>query len=446
MLKNRVAKNSAWLIGCRLVQACISFVVSMLTARYLGPSNYGLVNYAASIVAFVVPIMYLGINNILVQELVSEPEKEGEIVGTACTLSFLSSLLCIGGVVAFSAVANAGEKTTLIVCALYSVLLIFQSFDMLQYWFQSKLLSKYTSLAALGAYVVVAAYKIFLLVTGKSVYWFAVSNALDYFLIALMSYIIYRKIGGKKFRFSRSVAVKLIAKGKYYIVAGLMVTVFAETDKVMIMLMIGETEVGYYGAAVTVASITSFVFSALIDSFRPLILSAKGKDETAYRLNMKRLYGLVIYLSLLQSLVISLFAGFIISFLYGEAYAPAAGALRIIVWYTTFSYVGAVRNIWILAENKHRFLWIINLTGALFNVGLNALLIPLWGINGAAAASLMTQFFTNVVLGYIIKPIWGNNALMLQSLNPKILFDLVRQEKGNRKSKRNEKNTEQKGE
>ncbi|PWM75811.1 MAG: hypothetical protein DBX59_00770 [Bacillota bacterium] len=436
MINNKIARNSAWLIGGKIVQSLLSFVIGLLTARYLGPADYGLVNYAASIVAFVLPIMYLGINNILVQELVTAPEKEGTIIGTASCLSFISSFLCIGGILAFVSVINAGEKDAIVVCALYSVLLIFQSFDMIQYWFQSKLLSKYTSVTALSAYVVVAAYKTFLLVTGKSVYWFAISNALDYFIIALISFIIYKKLGGQKFRFSAAMAKKLLYKGKYYIISGLMVTIFAETDKIMIKLMIDNTSVGYYGAAVTIAGISAFVFSAIIDSFRPVILGQKGNDEQAYRKNMKRLYCIVIYLALLQSVVIALLARYIVLILYGAEYAPAVGALRIIVWYTTFSYLGAVRNVWILAEGKHRYLWIINLSGALCNIALNLLLIPLWGISGAAAASLITQFFTNVLMGYIIKPIWGNNKLMLQSLNPKILVELFR----GLKSKKNTEN------
>ena len=92
------------------------------------------------------------------------------------------------------------------------------------------------------------------------------------------------------------------------------------------------------------------------------------------------------------------------------------------MWYTTFSYLGSVRNIWILAEGKQRYLWIINLSGALTNVVLNAVLIPVWGINGAAFASLVTQFFTNVVTGFIIKPIRGANRILVASLDPGTLI------------------------
>jgi O-antigen/teichoic acid export membrane protein len=121
-----------------------------------------------------------------------------------------------------------------------------------------------------------------------------------------------------------------------------------------------------------------------------------------------------------------LFAGVIIRILYGASFHQAVSALRIVVWYTTFSYLGAVRNIWILAEGKQRYLWMINLSGAVANVLLNAGLIPEMGVNGAALASLVTQIFTNVVVGFLIEPIRKNNVLMLRGLNPKYVADVFR--------------------
>ena len=173
MKLNRVVKNASWMIVCKVIQSVLAFVIGTLSARYLGPSDYGVVNYAASVVSFVAPIMYLGFNSTLVRELVKDPEHQGEIMGSAIGMSIISALLCIVGVNAFVLVANRGNTETIIVCALYSTLLLFQAIDLIKYWFQSKLLSKYTSVAALVAYIIVAAYKALLLITHKSVYWFA---------------------------------------------------------------------------------------------------------------------------------------------------------------------------------------------------------------------------------------------------------------------------------
>lgn len=420
---NKVAKNAVWIIGIRVVQAVVAMLINMLTARYLGPSGFGLITYASSLVAFVLPIMQLGLSNVLVQEIVSNPEEEGKILGTSITLSVLSSICCIIGVLAFAFVANPGEPETILVCFLYSFVLIFQALDYVEYWYQAKLMSKYTSMISIMAYVIVSVYKIFLLVKGKNVYWFAISNALDYVLISFGGLFLYRRLGGRKLCFSFEVGKKLFSKSKHYILSSMMVTVFAQTDKIMLKMMLDESATGYYGAAVTCAGMTGFVFTAIIDSFRPSIFEGQKEGNEVFFHRLTTLYSIVIYLSLAQSIVMTLFSKWIIYILYGTAYNPAISALQIIVWYTTFSYMGSVRNIWILANEKQKYLWQINMSGAVANVILNAVLIPLIGINGAAVASLITQLFSNVIVGYIIKPIRPNNAIMVESLRVKYLKD-----------------------
>ena len=416
-MNNRVIKNASWIIICKIAESFISLIIGMITARYLGPANYGLINYAASIVAFVTPIMHLGITNILVQEFVQHKESEGEILGTTILMCMCSAFLCMLGVVSFTIVANPEETETIIVCGLYSTLLIFQSLECIKYWFQAQLKAKYSSISTLLAYAVVAIYKVFLLVNHKSVYWFAITASLDYLLFAIILLALYKRHSGQKFTVSINTAKRLVGKGKYYIVSSMMVTIFAQTDKIMLKTMINSEVTGYYASAVTCAGLTGFVFLAIIDSFRPIIFESQKKSEESFNDSIIKLYFIIIYLSLMQSIFMTIFASFIIKTLYGSAYIRAIPCLQIIVWYTTFSYLGAVRNIWILAENKQRYLWIINLCGALANILLNAILIPLLAEQGAAIASLITQFFTNVIIGYILRPIRENNRLMIKGLD-----------------------------
>lgn len=426
MEKIKVVKNAAWLVGIQVLRAVISLVISILTARYLGPSDFGLINYAASIVAFVTPVMYLGLNGVLVQELVLTPEKEGEILGTAITLSFISSFFCIGGVVAFTLIANAGETVTIIVCALYSVLLIFQSVEIIIYWFQAKLLSKLSSIASFVAYFIVSLYKVFLLVTGKGVYWFAVSNAIDYLLLAIFLFIIYKKQGGGRLSFSSERAKNMLRKSKYYILSNIMITVFAQTDRIMLKLMIDDAATGYYSAAATCAGMTGFVFTAIIDSLRPYIFEKKTESEDAYENSIICLYGIVIYISLIQSIVFTAAAPLFIRLLYGGDYSPSISVLRIINWYCTFSYLGGARDIWILAEGKQKYLILINLVGAVINVVLNYFLIPNLQASGAAIATVITQFAINIVFVSIFKPTRRNGLLQLKALNPKYIFNFFK--------------------
>lgn len=427
MIKNKNLANASWIIGCKVVQALLGVIISMLTARYLGPSSFGVINYAAAIVAFVAPITKLGLSHVLVQEIVYAPESEGKIIGSSLTMSFISSLLCIVGVISFSMITNANEPETVIVCSLYSALLVAHALELVQYWFQAKLISKYTSIVSVVVYLLISLYKIVLLIANKSVYWFAVANAIDHLLIGFILLAIYRVKSNQKLSFSLEWAKKLFNKSKFFIVSSMMVTIFAQTDKIMIKFMIDDAATGIYSAASACAGMASFVFAAIIDSMRPTILEHKKNESQLYETNLCRLYSIIIYMALAQSLAMTLFAKPIIWILYGTQYFASISVLSIIVWQATFSYIGSVRNIWILAEEKHSYLWIINLSGAITNVLLNLLLIPKWGVEGAAVASVVTQIFTNVIIGYIIKPIRENNTIMLKSFNPSVLLEMIEQ-------------------
>jgi len=409
-----------------MFQSVFALIVGMLSARYLGPANFGVINYAASVVAFAIPLMQLGISNIIVQEIVNTNNSEGAILGSSIILRLISSFLCIIGVLVFAVITNSGENETIIVCFLYSLSLLFQSFELIQSWFQARLLSKYTSVISLIAYVIMSLYKIFLLITKKNIYWFALANSIDFIIIALFSYFFYRFLNGQKWSFSWTTGAKLLSKSKYYIIPGMMVAMFIQTDKVMIKFMLNDSSTGYYSAAIYCASLSSFVFAAIIDSVRPSIFENHLHDAKTFEKTIIKLYSVIIYLSLFQSLLMTFFSKWIVLILFGDSFIPAINSLRIVVWYTTFSYLGTIRNIWILCENYQRYLWIINLLGVVANITLNYFLIHLMGIDGAAWASLFTQFFTNVIVGYLIKPIRYNNTLMKKSLNPIHIVNLFK--------------------
>ena len=424
-MQKKVLKNAGWIIGCKVVKAVLTLVVTAITTRYLGVEKYGLLNYAAGLVAFFVPIMRLGLDAIMVHEIVQRPEEEGKIVGTVMTLSTISAFLCVLGVSAFTMVVNAGEKDTIIVSAIYSLMLFFQALEMLHYWFQAKLLAKFSAIAMLVSYIFVALFQALLIYLNADVYLFALSFSIDYFIIAIILLIIFKKKSDQKIRFSFKLAKSMLSVSKYYIVSTLVQTVYMQTDKIMLKLMIGDAATGIYTGAITCASMTSFVFVAIIDSMRPEIFAGKNQSQEQFENRVTELYSVIIYFSLIQCVVITALAPIIIEIMCGAQFIESVPVLRVAVWFTTFSYLGTIRNVWMLAEGNQRYLWIINLTGALTNVALNFVFISILGALGAAVASVITQVVANVIVGYIIKPIRANNRLMVRSLNPKYLKGLI---------------------
>lgn len=429
LLKNRIVKNAGWLIIGRVIHMLLSFVIGLLTARYLGPSNYGLINYASAYTTFFTAFCTLGINSVIIKNFVDHPDEEGKTIGTTLVLRLTSSVLSLLTIIGLVSIIDRNEPVTVWVVALYCIGLIFQIFDTFNYWFQSKLLSKYYAMATLAAYLIVSAYKVVLLITEKSVEWFAVSNSVDYLIVAVILWIVYKKKSGPKLSFSFQKAKELLSVSCSYILSGLMVAIYAATDKLMLKQMLDESTVGYYSLAVSISTVWAFVLSAVIDSMKPGIMEYHNTDKAKYIQMNKRMYALVFYISVFASICITVIAPLFIKIIYGEAYLPASTPLRIVVWYVAFSYLGVARDAWIVCEKKQKYLKFIYLGSVVLNVALNAALIPLLGASGAAIASLATQISTIFVFPLMFKELRPNVKLVAEAI---VLKDVL-PEKNRRK-------------
>ena len=426
ILKNRIVKNAGWLIAGRIIHMILSFLIGLLTARYLGPSNYGLINYAAAYATFFTAFCTLGINSVIVKNFIDHPEEEGETLGTTIILRLVSSFLSLITIVGFVSLIDKDEPVTVCVVALYCIGLVFQVFDTFNYWFQSKLLSKYYAAATLIAYILVSLYKVVLLITGKSVQWFAVSNSIDYLIIAFILFAFYKKNNGPKLSFSIKKSKELLSLSVSYILSGLMVAIYAATDKLMLKQMMDESTVGYYSLAVSISTIWTFVLSAVIDSMKPRIMELHNTDREEYLQMNRRMYAIVFYVSVIASLGITIIAPLFIKIVYGEAYLPAVTPLRIVVWYVAFSYLGVARDAWMVCEKMQKYLKYIYFFSVILNIVLNAILIPFIGASGAAVASLLTQISTVLVFPLLFKELRANvkmiaSSIILKNILPKKL-------------------------
>ena len=416
LFQSAAVKNAGWIMAGRIAQMVINLIVGLLTARYLGPSNYGLINYAAAYTSFFMAFCTLGINSVLVKEFVDNPDSEGEIIGSSLVLRAISSFLSAGEIICLVSIIDADEPTTIVVTALSCVGLLFNIFETFNYWFQSKLKSKVTAIVSLIAAAVIAIYKVILLVLNKSVEWFAFSTSLDYICIGILLLIFYKRYGGKKLSFSKATSKRILSKSCHFILPSLMVSIYGYTDRFMLKHMLSEAQVGYYSTATAVCSMWCFVLVAIIDSIYPSVMAAHKTDIKRFEIRNKQLYAIVFYVSFFVSVLFCIFGKWIILILYGEQYVLAVGPLKVITWYTAFSYLGVARNAWIVAENKQKYLKYIYVSAAISNIFMNLLLIPIWGTVGAAAASLITQILTTMVVPYCIKPLRRNTKLLIEGI------------------------------
>ena len=422
LLKHRFVHNTGWIVLARIFQMALAFVISLLTARYLGPSNFGILNYTQSFVIFFVPVCTLGLNGIIVKEILDRPHSVGQTLGTMIGLRLLSSLASLGCILVIVYYMNRNALFVW-VAFLQTFMLIFQTFDSINYWYQSKLFSKRTALIALTGYSVMSAYRVLMLILHKDVTWFAFAMSLDYLVIAVLLTYYYFKDGGQRFSFSFTLGKNMLGKSYHFILSGLMVVIYGQMDKIMLGKMLDDTAVGYYSAALSLCNTWPFILGALIDSARPLIMEVHTNKPLYYK-RIRQLYAAVLWIGIAVSAGITLFAPFVIRLAYGKAYLPSILPLQIVTWYTSFSYLGVARGIWLVCENKQRYEKILAGMGALSNFFLNLTLIPLWGIAGAALATLLTQMITNFLVLFLFKGTRENAFLILDSLFFRGIFPL----------------------
>lgn len=419
---NKEIKNATWLISGRIVQMLLSLVVGILTARYLGPGNYGLINYGSAYVSFFMAFCTLGINSVIIKDFVDYPEDQGLAIGTALVLRGIFSIASAIMIIGIVSIIDRNEPLTVIVVALCSISLIFHIFDTFNYWFQAQYRSKITAIALLIAFIATSVYKVVLLVLNANVQWFAFATSVDYIVLGALLFILYKCNKGPKLRFSWAKGKALLKKSYHYILSGMMVAIYSQTDKLMLKQMLDETAVGYYATATAICAMWTFVLAAIIDSVYPTIMRLYQDNYIQYEKKNRQLYCIIFYISIIVSIVFVLLGDWAIELLYGKAYIPAGTPLKIITWYTAFSYLGVARNAWIVCEGQQKYLKYIYISAAVINVILNFVLIPIWGVNGAAVASVIAQLLTSIILPFFFKGIRRNSILMLQAIVFKGVF------------------------
>ena len=427
MKNNKLVSNASWIMVGRVFQLVLTFVTTMLVTRYLGPDEYGKITYVNSYIQLFLPLCTLGMNDIVVKELVDHRDRNDEILGTMIGLRVVSSLISMLCSIVLVTLFNKGDQY-LWIAALLSFSLLFQSFDSILYFYQSRLLSKTTGIVYALAYLITSICRIAGIFLKRSIYFFAFAMSLDFMMVAVLLLLAYFK-DKQILRFSLPLAKDLLRKSGYYIFAGLLVVIYGKvTDTLLLGKMVSETAVGLYAAGTTLCNAWPFVLTAVIDSMNPVIVDTYKTDKELFKTKVRQLYALVFYISVLAAVGITIFSDLTISILYGAEFEAAALPMRIYCWSTAFSYIGVSRTAWMQCEEKTKYEINISLFGALVNIALNYILISRIGIIGAALAAVLTQLLTNFVFLFVMKETRENAKLILDAILLRGIWD--RQEGG----------------
>jgi len=423
--------NTSWMMSERVVRIFVAFLVGVYVARYLGPERFGLLSYALSIIAIFSAVAALGLDQIIIRTLVrdSEPEKKN-ILGTAFLLKIAASLslTCIIYIVLQ---LSAGDSQTRLLIMILALAIFFQSFNIIDFYFESQVTAKFSSLAKFGAMFGSSMIKLWLIWVHASLLWFAWAFVLENVLQAIFLVTFYsaKKLGIYQWRFKKKLAFEFLHDSWPLIISSLAIMVYMRIDQVMIKALLDSKSVGNYAVAVKISEAFYFIPLAINSSLFPAIIKLKQENNSLYLSQLQKLYDLMTWLGISIALPISIFADYLISFVFGAQYLSAAGVLKIHIWACVFVFLGNACAKWFLAENLHKYFLYRTLSGALLNVILNFAFIPKFGLKGAAFSTVISYFLAVYLSMALFEPSRKNFWLATKSFNllaaPKRIFNIV---------------------
>lgn len=414
----RYFKNTSWLFAEKILRTIVGLAVGIWVARYLEPERYGLFSYAQSFVGLFSAVAALGLDQIVVRELVKYPERRSDLLGTAFCLKLLGALVMFVMLGVAIRITSNDRFTNILVFIIASGV-IFQSFNVIDMYFQSRVMSRYVVYANIISLFASSFVKILLILMHATLVAFAWVVLLDSGILALgmtYFYIKHNPPGGKKFTVRLNTAKLLLKDSWPVILSGGLLMIQARIDQVMIKEMVGNAQTGYYSVALRLIEAFGFIPMILNSSLFPALANARNKSESVYNIFFLNYYRLSFLMFLIASVPIFFFSQKIVILLFGEAYRQSGALLSLMAIRLFFTNMGVARGAFINLECLFRFSLLAMLVGTGTNVFLNYILIPVYYSKGAVAATIISFAVTLFALDSVYSKTRGNVLLQIKGI------------------------------
>ena len=392
-----IISNTGWLFFGKIFRLAISLFVGTWIARYLGPKDFGILQYALAFSSFFLPLSTAQMSPIVTRDLVQKPESRNEILGTAFSIQITGGILAaILSVIGIIILAPEDSYIQLLV-AIVSLKFIFNSFQPIENWFESQVKSKFQVLASNIAFVIITIVKILLIINQASLLAFTCVLVLEAMIYSL-GLIFYYQSGSQNISKWRTnlPKIKYLLKESYpLLLSATAILFYSSIDRVMLGNIVGSTSVGIYSSAANLSSQLYFIPVIVCSSLFPTIIKAKNLSKSTYRNKLQKIYNLIGIISYSLIIILIPLSGLLITLLYGNDYKAAIPIFSIHLCTCLFTFQGEVRSKWIVTEGLQKLNFYARLTGLILNVVLNFLLIPHYEGIGAAIATLISAVVSN---------------------------------------------------
>jgi O-antigen/teichoic acid export membrane protein len=411
-------KNTSWLLGEKVLRILAALTVGVWVIRYLGPSDYGTLSYAQSFVGIFAAFSTLGLSEILSRDLVNQPEKKYVLIGTSFFLQIMGSgilLLCLFG----SFYLNDNDDLTKKIIIIIGLLTFISSFNVINSYFLSIVKNDAIVLVSILNLVFSIFFKVCLIYTEAPLIYFVYVLVFDTVFLAVGAIFVYLKNEQSlfKWKFSFTMA-KVLLKDSWPLILNLVfVSIYMQIDKVMIKELMNASAVGQYSAAVSLSQAWYFIPTIVGSSLFPAIINAKKISKILYYDRVQKLYDLMVILAISIALPLTFLSDFLVDLLFGNKYLETGAVLSIHIWAGVFVFLGVSGSKWTLNENLQRYSSLCLFIGMISNIVLNIVMIPIYGIIGAALATLFSQSISVIFAPLLFKKMRPSIRMMFKSLS-----------------------------
>lgn len=392
LIKSASVKNFFWLSSDKLFKLLTSLIVGAWTARYLGPLDLGKLNYIYAYITILTAVSSLGMDSFLVKEILSSKSEKNKILGTSFLLRSLASIISITAIYLVLLFSNL-DRELYHLYYLMIVPVLLSPFELIDIEYQSKLESRKTIISKNIGYVIGTGLKIYILIIGKSLIWFALIIAIETIIsysLLVVSYQLHQNL--KSWKFDRNKASFLLKSVWPFTLSSLTIILYMRLDQIMLGNMIGNKSVGQFSAAIKLTEVFMFLPMAISSSYFPSLIEAKENGIEILLHKMTSYLKIMSFLAISISLGLSLFSGLFINIIYGWQYLEAVDILIVHSWTLLPVFLGVASGQYLILTNLNKYVFYRTATGLSFNVMLNLLLIPKFGGIGAAYSSVAAQF------------------------------------------------------
>lgn len=431
----KIVDNMGWLFIDKVLRIGAGLLVGIWVARYLGPEQFGLLSFSTAFVALFGALAGLGLQSVVVRNIVLDPTCAEETLGTAALLQLAGGLLAYGCVIGGIVWLRPEDTVPTMLVAILGSILLFKFSDIAVYWFESQVSSKYIAWIQNACFLVFAAIKIGLITTDASLLAFAWVAAGEALVVAILILTMLNMRGPRLLRLRSSInrAKKLLFDSWPLLLSGAAIMVYMKIDQIMLGQMLNDNAVGVYSAAVRISEVWYFIPMVIVASVFPAILEAKKRDESQYQQRLQRLYDLMVALSVFVALPMTFLSNHIVTSLFGSAYTQAGPILAIHIWASVFVFLGVASSQYFVAENRQIISMQRTLLGAVVNIFLNFFLIPVLGSIGAAIATIFSYAIADFFSDLLQKETRFMFAMKINSMNFFSSFQRLRKKYNNTK-------------